>query len=51
MNRPYEIWYGEQARFERERFWIALERLAPEHKTLQVCLQAYLETAEQREST
>lgn len=51
MNRPYEIWYGEQARFERERFWVALERLAPEHETLQVCLQAYLETAEQREST
>jgi hypothetical protein len=44
MNRPYEIWYGAPARFEREAFWIALERLEPELVALQKRLAAYLET-------
>jgi len=47
MNRPYEIWYGTQAPFEREAFWIALEQLELELETLQRYMELYLETVKQ----
>jgi hypothetical protein len=48
MNRTYELWYGTQAHFDEETFWIALHRLEPKLKPIYEEAVAYSESIKKR---